>query len=409
MLNTQSNRCQSVKHITEPQTQCYLSAKKNEKYCAMHLLQKTIRDFVEIDYLTEVENNTNRDNKVIVNEILYSININDTSNTSDLKSVTPKTKKSEKKGYKYTKVKPLPVKNNTKVITHEEKISTVTSAYQDSQDDLDVKLLILVNEDIESKLPELIGPVYKDTTLSEDDQDPITFDTIWTLNNGVKIPSNFNKYYLFSYVDVNNKIRCLTVFTIYNMINDNNFMHPITMDLIPEKDLERAKILINLYDTKLNLFNTSQEHLSPEFILKNKVCSLFNKLHINDIYLEEKWFTEIASIDKLLNIIKKTKDLFNNNRKAIFLSNKTDNDSFAKIKTISTMSVFSNYIFNKSADNTENILSMKVYIVEEWEKMFGVYDLTANSLVIWIMVCGLSYALPEITDKYPQILEFDKN
>ena len=354
-----STQCMSIKHITEPQTQCYMSTKNNKKYCEMHSIQKNIQDYVNLQYLND--NNST------------SINSDETIHNTILKTVTLNHIDADKK---------KKVDNKVNVVKNVQNISH--------------KLLILANEDFDSQL---IGPVYNDVTLSEDDQDPITCDIFWTMSNNMKIPSAFNKYYLFSYVDIHDKIRCLTVFTLHDIIKSGNYVHPITMDPMPEVDIVRANQLIEVYDSKLNLFANHQDEMSPEFLLKTRTNTIFNGLHTCDIYIEEKWFTQIVSYDKLMNVIKKTHDIIKNNVNAI---STLRNGQLMEKNTYKLP-----FLSYESCRNTKDIIHVKNYIVDEWEKMIDLHKKTENPISIWILLKGLSQAVPEIETKYQEIVMFD--
>ena len=55
----------------------------------------------------------------------------------------------------------------------EQKASTVENCHKENEDELEIKLLILVNdEEYCDLIPDLIGPVFQDVTVSEDETDP---------------------------------------------------------------------------------------------------------------------------------------------------------------------------------------------------------------------------------------------
>nr|QZX43262.2 hypothetical protein [Mimivirus sp.] len=156
--------------------------------------------------------------------------------------------------------------------------------------------------------------------MSEDEYDPITYDAIWTIKNHNKIPGDINKYYLFSYLDSNDKIRCFTLFSIKDMLENekNDYKHPITQELIPEIDIQRARDLINIYKTKIGLFNDNYNtHYSDEYKLKCRISKLFKRFHIHSIFMEEKWLLSIDNQTKLDKIISETKKLIDSNIKII--------------------------------------------------------------------------------------------
>lgn len=371
----ESKRCASIRNYDEPQFQCLMNTKNGEKYCPIHIVQEIKMDYVHVD---EIENRLcpSTENKVIVNQILREISLKEETNK-----------------------KILPIKSiDKKPITyHEQKASTVTTTHQENEDELEIKLLILVNDDEYCDvIPDLIGPVFFDITLSEDEQDPVTFDEIWTLKDGVKTPANVNKYYLFSYKDSNDKIRCLTIFTLYNMINENNLVHPITMEEIPPIDVERAKKLIEIYQTKLRLFNEDIE-VTPELGLKSRLTKLFNQFHIHSIYLEEKWLLSISNTEHLYKIIKETERLVSNNLKSI-------NPNLHGFKVFQKKNPNKSYHGKKKSKPVmEDTFELQEYIVGEWEKLIQAADNSQNQIPIWILASGLSFVVPEVKQKYPDL------
>lgn len=365
--------CASIRSPDEPQFRCLMRAKNGEKYCPMHLCQKNIINYKNSD-IPDTISDKFIESKKIINPIIRKINLD---NPQPIQTVADYQKNDIPK---------------SQTVLHEHKISTITNTYQKNEDELEIKLLILVNE-YSDKLSELIGPVFHDITLSEDAQDPITYDEFWCIQNGKKVPSIVNKYYLFSYKDKSGKIRCLTVFSLYNMMKENRMIHPVTMEVIPRKAVERAKKLIDLYDTKVGLFNKDDSILSPEFKLRNRIAKLFKQFHIHNIYLEENWLLDLNDADNLYKIIKETERLVLNNLNtinpnlhgfAVFQREKPNSKKMAKI-------------------SKDDILELKEYIVEEWEKIIQAADNPQNQIPIWIIASGLSFAVPEVKQKYPNL------
>jgi hypothetical protein len=376
-----TQQCASVRSASETQFQCLMMAKENEKYCSIHLHQPKITDYMLVsDDIMEMDelmapmptiSNTN----LIVKKISLEEDI--------LKKPTVAAKKA-----------PLPVKKNK--VLDEQKISTVVNSHKENEDDLEIKLLILVNDDEYSEqIKKLIGPVFDDITLSEDEQDPITMDPIWKLDStGKKIPSNVNKYYLFSYKDSKGKIRCVTIFTIYDMIQNEDYVHPITTEKIPSRDIRRAKKLIDLYNTKIGLFNEDESNLSPEFKLKNRITRLFKKFHIHSIYLEESWLLDISDIGDLYKIIKETEKLVSNNIKTI-------NPNLHGFKVFQRKRMA--FKGPKGSSSGETPLELHEYIVEEWERLIEAADSPQNQIPIWIIASGLSFVVPAVKEKFPDL------
>lgn len=379
--NTDHNinkQCESIRSKSEPHLQCLMLTKNGEKYCPMHLVQKSITDFNFVsDDIIDLDEKLAGPPTIISNNIIKKISLD--------ALVNKQIKRPDNK---------VPVKSKTMM---EQKVSTIENSHKENEEELAIKLLILVNDDEYcDKISELIGPVFHDITLSEDDQDPVTYDQIWEIKNGVKVPASVNKYYLFSYQDSTCKIRCLTIFTIYNMIQDNNFIHPITMEEIPANDINRAKELIDLYQTKIGLFKEDDENSSPEFKLRNRITKLFKQFHIHSIFFEENWLMNLDSSDKLWKIIKETEKLYSSNTNLINPNLKQFPKLFQKKKTSSKKT---------SKKNAEEYLvfELQEYIVGEWEELVKTAANPQNQFPIWILAAGLSMSVPEIKQKYPDM------
>jgi hypothetical protein len=382
------NICASIRSTNEPHLRCLMRTKNNEKYCAIHLSQKNIIDFNLVDEdILDLDIKISEPTKIITNSITRKLSLT-TSNRSQQNTMNQI------------------IKTEKESTMHEQKVSTIENSLRENEDELEIKLLILVNDEYCDKITELIGPVFQDVTLSEDEQDPVTFDEIWTLKDGKKIPSSMNKYYLFSYIDSKGKIRCLTIFTIYNMIKENNFIHPVTMETIPDEDIKRAKQLIDLYETKIGLFKEDNSNLSPEFKLKNRLTKLFKQFHTHSIYLEENWFLTLKQKSELFKIIKETEKLISNNIKSINpnLHNFKIFQKKDETKYIQGNKKVKKGKKNESDNDDDNsIFGLQEYIVTEWERLIQAADNSQNQIPIWILASGLSFVVPQVKQKYPDL------
>lgn len=395
----ESKQCASIRSNEEPHLQCLMTA-KNNKYCAIHLLQKHITDYDSID--NEMNDILDRDKR------MFSNDKSDKSSTAPVETQNLITKKINLQEIDRTAKYSLrlhperdPKSSTEKSVLKEQKVTTVINSHNENEDNLEIKLLILVNDDEYSKkIPELIGPVFDNIILSEDEHDPVTMDPIWTWINGVKIPAAVNKYYLFSYEDSKQKIRCITIFTLYDMLQSNDYKHPITMEEIPKEAIDRAKELIDIYSTKIGLFNQDETNLSAEFKLKNRITKLFKQFHIHSIYLEESWFTSITDENQLYKIITETEKLVSNNIKSI-------NPDLHNFKIFQKKQIMKSKKKGKmskmSNDEDDNLIMLQEYIVSEWEKLISAADNSQNQIPIWILVSGLSFVVPEIKQKYPNL------
>lgn len=351
------NQCLSVQSREEPQYRCLMSAKPNEKYCSIHLLQSRIVDYREIEecYVNEDTCGKSTEENNPIYATLVHKKVHDRI-VGDKISESPKKKKK------------------------------LDDSYQDCENDLETKLLILVNDENYELVPDLIGPVFDDITLSDDRYDPISMDEFWCQSeNGKRIPGNISKYYLFSYYDEQKKLRCLTVFTMNNLLKDSNdqIVHPNTMEVIPNDVIERAKKLINLYQDRLNLFDATYGEQTPEQILKNRMSQLFAMFHCHSIYLEEDWLLNINTVTSLKKIIDETRGFVSNNIKSIKPHMKSHN------------------LFN--TNKTKDIFKLKEYIVSQWFELIKLADNPDNQIPIWIIAAGLSVVVPDVKTKFPSL------
>lgn len=325
------NNCKSIKSSSEPNLPCLLKTKNNNKYCALHMLNKNNIDFKE-------------------------------SNKK------PIIKLNKKKKAEDCLVKKENIQGSLVEIKKENKL---TKYIEDNDSLLDMKLLILQNENID-ELSNLIGPIFYDLTLSDDDIEPITYDAIWILKDNVKIPGSINKYFLFSYLDSKNKIKCLSIFSIYDMYLLNKYVHPITLEEIPEEAINRCKKLIKLYISKINLF---EKEITPELKIKNNLNSLFNKFHIHSIFFEENWIINITKENDVIKIIKETHKLIKNNL---------------------TVNI------KLSDDLNKDLNDLKLLLIDEWNQLFQ--SDPRNQTSIWIIGASMYSVIPEVKTKYPNLL-----
>ena len=389
----EKNICASVRSPDESQFRCLMKTHDGNKYCPMHLAQSTIIDFNMVeDDIIDLEQKLSEPIKIITNDVIRKISLDSSNKTKIIVTPTDCKKKS----------------NGTMV---EQKVSTIENNHKENEEELLIKLLILVNDDEYSDIiSKLIGPVFNDITLSEDEQDPVTYDAIWTIKNGIKVPAAVNKYYLFSYVDSKGKIRCMTIFTIFSLINENNLMHPITMEKIPDADIDRANELINLYQTKLGLFKEDNSSMSPEFKLRNRLSKLFKQFHIHSIHLEENWLLDLDDKSKLYRIIKETEKLVSNNIKMINpnlhgfkVFQRKESNKYSKKCKSSKRKASKNDDDDDDDDDDDSIINLQKYIVEEWEKLIQAADSPQNQIPIWILASGLSFVIPAVKVKYPDL------
>lgn len=394
--------CRSTRSPTESYLQCLFTAVPDENYCALHQSYANNTDYI------------NCNNKYLENELrIDTLSVSRTTNGVEiLKNTITKLEKEPNPIYYLHELDTVIAKPTNKIYTKptqtlpEQKIKTVSENYQTNELDLEVKLLIMINDitcaDI---LPGLIGPVFDDVTLSEDQGDPVSMDKFWEFEDNVKISTeSINKYYLFSYRDSRRKVRCFTVFTLYDMCISENFVHPITTEPISEEDVTRGKELIKLYSTKLNLFNTHGTiTMGSEYKLKNKVGQLFNQFHAHSIFFDESWLISITEDDKLYTVIRETSRLVESNITHI-------NPKLRSIQDIFKESVpkcvyqkgkgKTNYVEVETKEKQEFTHILKEYLLRYWEELFKASSKN-NQYPIWIIGLALSAVNPQVKDKFP--------
>lgn len=398
--------CQSIRSPSEPHVQCLFRAKPGKNYCGLHLSYANITDYSKAAWT----NVTNTKPTIIKEEPnpIYSHVVLSESNPS-LTPFKPPTSLSKRIPANQCPIKKYPIKKypiNKSSTPKEQQTKTIIDTHQTNENELEVKLLIMINDDESAeKIAKLIGPCFNNITLSEDEEDPVTMDKIWEWVDGVKVGTSINKYYLFSYVDSKNKIRCMTVFTLNDLLQSGDPTHPITTEPIPEPDIIRARELIDLYATKLNLFEAQSDIiLSPIYRLKNKIGILFKKFHALSIFFEEEWLTSITSEDKLFRIITETKRLVNNNIRSINVR-ATHIDIFSNVPKRAILVRVKKpikYDLEDDETNTDHT-SLKEYIVDGWDKLIKSADNENNQIPIWIIAHGLSYVVPAVKMKYPDL------
>ena len=58
---------------------------------------------------------------------------------------------------------------------------------------------------------------------------------------------------------------------------------------------------------------------------------------------------------------------------------------------------------NNENDEDDSIISLQEYIVTEWEKLIQAADTPQNQIPIWILASGLSFVVPEVKQKFPDL------
>src|ERR1700747_2900191 len=273
-----------------------------------------------------------------------------------------------------------------------ENLQNITDNLNMSQEKLNMKSIILVKNYPDKKyLDNLIGPIINNVTMSDDDCDPITMDVFWIEENGKRIPKYHNKYMLFSYYDNSHKLRTFTIHTIKDMISNNIKTHPLTYEEINEIDYKRAIDLINLYTNTLGLFKNEINTNNIEFMTKSRVLKLFNKFNSMSIYLQSEWFLNLDNIDTINKLIT---ELFNLTKQNMLSINSTL--TLAKIKE--------SKIFQWKYTNNSTLNQIQNHLLDDFEALISLSENTNNQIMAWIIVGALAKFIPEIKNKYPDLV-----
>lgn len=373
---TDLNLCQAAKFPTNPYDRCVLTKNPGHKYCLLHMTYDNIIDFIAApDYINQyINQDVSRENtSKTYNPIIHTHIIKPNSE----ESVEKKTLMKKKAVGKNTAKRPMK-KGNTTIDTKKE--SSIV------EDDTSIKLLILTNNDSYVELVKgLVGPVWDDLTLSEDSADPVTLDTFWTMENGIKVRSKINKYHLFSYIDSKNKIRCVTIFTLYDLVVNDKLAHPVTKEKFSVETASRARELIDFYKEKVGILEKNRV-VSIECKIKNKLTRLFSRFHQHNVFFEVSWLTNIKKEADLIKIIKGTNQMIKNNLTII-----NPEISISDFK-----------LFNRVHKGKNTIAVIQEYIVDNWIELVDLAP-SENQVPMWIIAHGLSLIFPAIKDKYPEI------
>lgn len=358
--------CKSIKSLSERGSRCELRATDNG-YCDVHML---FGDIIDYD-----ESNVHISSKM--NEIVDTLDESSTILSTKCLQNNTNLYFNDISTNKTSQTKPAPIDSEMFIKTHS------FASYTDIITETDGKLMILINEKNDlDEIENLIGPVFHDITLSDDEFDPITLDQFFVVKNNKKIPCDFSKYLLFSYNDSNNKIRCMTIFSIRSIIKTDNKIHPMTYQKIPDDVINRAKKLIEIYTNKLDLFGDLIS--SIPILLKDRLDNLFKKFETFSIYFESQWIFNIDTSD-IHKIIIAMKNSINHNIRAIN-------------KYITKSSLFEKKF---PPDTPKNI--MIDYLVDEWAVLFDMRSPENNQMPIWIIGGELRNYVPEISQKYPHL------
>ena len=242
-------------------------------------------------------------------------------------------------------------------------ISGFNESYQKVSD---IKMMIFKNSIKKiDQYYDLIGPVYNDLTVSEDNSDPISMETFWKIIDGKKVVLHTETFDLFSYKDKDGMVRCLTIQTLCDM--KDNLIHPLTGEEFPDEAKERAKKLIKIYTDVVLIDNID---IPEKSLLESKIVELFQELNIIGISLDSQIFVQLSDI-QLANFVENFKKLTKNN-----ISNE--------------------FIFKNSFD--------KMIILDDLKEFITIHKKThLHQIACWLIVSALHVVSQEVRAKYPDI------
>lgn len=219
-----------------------------------------------------------------------------------------------------------------------------------------------------SKLRKFVGPVFDNLLISDDNSDAISMVVFWEIVDGKKKQIHPTTYDLFSYHDVNKKIRCFAIQTICDMIkNGVPLIHPMTCEDFPPEAKERANKFAKIYS---EIVYVSDIGLSENQIIDSKIINIFSELNTIGISLDSQIFKNI--INNPNEFCEQFKKLVKNNLDINFLFSDMEN----KITILDNIQSFVN--------------SGKT--------------LNKNALYCFILLGALHSVSKEVRDLYPDIV-----
>jgi hypothetical protein len=251
---------------------------------------------------------------------------------------------------------------------------------------MNIKITIIINNyEDQNKLKALIGPIFNDITLSEDEMDPISLTPFWTLSeNGTRIPTNINKYFLFSYFDSQNKIRCFYIYTIHDLIKQNMLYHPVTQEPFDKKTLDRASELINIYFNELGINMSHDINKTLKEKLIAKTTEVFQKINKEGIIIDEAWF---------INLSKQDVSKFHKELKTLVEQN-IPNKKLHVFKTIN----------EKEGNKKIGPMNLKMKIIKNIDQFLELSkENNMFNICALILITALTIVSPGAKEKYPDI------
>lgn len=233
---------------------------------------------------------------------------------------------------------------------------------------------------VRKKIFRLYGPAIFNPCLSHDDVDPITYDTIWKIEGGVRVSVNeIPKHLFFSYVDGTGKIRCFNINSMKQLLLYKK-EHPITGEKFSIELINNIKERIDYMVGKKMIKSVKYDELNIVFVINEIVISMLSL----GFTAKNEWFINL-NFNSLKVLLKECKNIFNAspnvNKKNIY---PPCGNAF-------------NIIVNKNTfykELMEEILKFISKGVADKDKKYACY----------ILLTALAYVVSDVKTEYPNIL-----
>jgi hypothetical protein len=392
--------CASIKSRESPTVRCPHKRKQDSELCVLHSRFRTITKYVPV--VNAIEDNMYKSSGVSFAEIPVVPTVTHPVATASTAKVHTKktTKKSDSGSGSDTSTDTEvntggctcsdcnPIRRG-KVDLSDDNRDNYTSVQelmkleQEREQMVDIKTLLFIRN---NPVAELVGPAFDDLTQCEDDQDPVAMNCVyWTMVDGKRCACPINKYFLFSYIDSKGKIRCLSINTVFDMINNSMLAHPMTQEEISPENVTRARKMIAAL-TKINYFETEKE-LGPQKI-RSMTLELFHKFGIQGIVMETPWFTGMdiyyaTKLNKDLQLLVK--------------------QNLPAIDPVRKPNLFNPFEYDSNNPKPEDLARVQAQLLIDMNELLDLPKNKNNTLPYYIILGALSNLLPVVKERFPEL------
>jgi hypothetical protein len=182
-----------------------------------------------------------------------------------------------------------------------------------------------------------------------------------------------------------NKIRCFTIYTMYDMLAAGIYKHPCSQESFPDEALERANKIFKLYSSKFGIFAEDLGDLT-EFKVRSHAINLFNKFRPH-AHIDPDHFMKLKSRYLVNKLISQFNTLIAQN---LVIVN-------PKLK-VSDIKIFK---WSMKSDS-ENMLEAQNHLLNDMETLLTLSEIPPpnNPLLIWLIVGAMGKVIKEIAEKY---------